>query len=58
MLEVAGPDIVLAATIPHLTEARALSDYWSDWSVLGVDYVGGCCEVDAFDLQELAAGVA
>ncbi len=37
---------------------RTLSDYWSDWSALGIDYVGGCCGVDALDLRELAARVS
>jgi len=37
---------------------RSLGDYWSDWSVLGIDHVGGCCGVDALDIQQLASRVS
>lgn len=34
---------------------KKLGDYWSEWAELGLDYVGGCCGVDAAEIKELGS---
>lgn len=34
---------------------KSADEYWPEWRSLGVDFVGGCCGLDARDIAKLAA---
>jgi len=41
-----------------LDDKSSFTDYWKQWSQLGIEFVGGCCGLDATDIQQLKTVVS
>lgn len=41
-----------------LDDRSSFTEYWKQWSTLGIEYVGGCCGLDATDISDLRKEVS